>query len=268
MIFQENITHWLSFAEHYLHRFFRQTLPAVGGQTSHRARGTPLSHQPHQSPGDRETTFDAVFDAIDDWICIIDPQARILRSNRVVESRFNTRVKDAVGQTCCKLAHGTPGQVDGCPLPRMFETGKRESAELELANGRWVLVTVDPIKDTTGKICGAVHIARDITRRIRIQNERERLVTDLKEALGRIKTLNGLLPICSSCKKIRDDKGYWNLLESYIESHSEACFSHSLCPDCMDTMYGGEPWYETMKTESAQDRPPMKHHSEDDPPGD
>ena len=65
----------------------------------------------------------------------------------------------------------------------------------------------------------------------------------LQEALEEVKKLSGLLPICSSCKKIRDDKGYWNQIETYISSHSEADFSHGLCPVCQDEMYGEEDWY-------------------------
>lgn len=60
---------------------------------------------------------------------------------------------------------------------------------------------------------------------------------DLEEALGKIQTLNGLLPICASCKKIRDDAGYWDRIESYIERHSQAVFTHSLCPDCAEKRY-------------------------------
>ena len=60
---------------------------------------------------------------------------------------------------------------------------------------------------------------------------------NLKSALEEVKTLSGLLPICSSCKKIRDDNGYWNQLETYIRDHSEADFSHGLCPDCAEKLY-------------------------------
>jgi PleD family two-component response regulator len=60
---------------------------------------------------------------------------------------------------------------------------------------------------------------------------------ELQEALAKIKTLSGLLPICASCKKIRDDKGYWNQIESYIGKHSEAEFSHSICPECTKKLY-------------------------------
>jgi len=61
---------------------------------------------------------------------------------------------------------------------------------------------------------------------------------ELQKALSEIKTLSGLLPICASCKKIRDDRGYWNQIELYIRDHTEAEFSHSLCPICAEKLYG------------------------------
>jgi hypothetical protein len=62
-------------------------------------------------------------------------------------------------------------------------------------------------------------------------------IEDLKDALSRVKLLSGFLPICSSCKNIRDDKGYWNQIESYIREHSEVEFSHGICPDCKEKLY-------------------------------
>jgi len=62
---------------------------------------------------------------------------------------------------------------------------------------------------------------------------------ELEAALNEVKTLRGLIPICASCKKIRDDKGYWNQIESYISEHSDAEFSHGICPDCKHTLYPG-----------------------------
>lgn len=59
-----------------------------------------------------------------------------------------------------------------------------------------------------------------------------------------LKTLRGLIPICANCKDIRDDKGVWNQIESYIQSHSAALFSHGMCPKCMDDLYGHEDWYQ------------------------
>jgi len=77
----------------------------------------------------------------------------------------------------------------------------------------------------------------DITDRKLIEEERAKLIEDLQEAVAEVKTLSGLLPICASCKKIRDDKGYWTQIESYIRDHSEAEFSHGICPECAKKLY-------------------------------
>lgn len=73
--------------------------------------------------------------------------------------------------------------------------------------------------------------------------KRKKLIKELEAALAEIKTLRGIVPICSSCKKIRDDTGYWNQLETFIEKHSDASFSHSMCPECMEKHYGGQDWF-------------------------
>ena len=88
-------------------------------------------------------------------------------------------------------------------------------------------------------------LIRDITRRKHAEQElkklcnteREKLISELQEALAKVKKLSGFLPICSSCKQIRDDKGYWYQVEEYIKNHSEAEFSHSICPDCAEKLY-------------------------------
>ena len=67
--------------------------------------------------------------------------------------------------------------------------------------------------------------------------EKSKIIKELQKALDRAKTLSGMLPICASCKKIRDDKGYWNKIEAYIEKHSEAEFSHGICPECAKKLY-------------------------------
>ncbi|MFC2062301.1 response regulator [Elusimicrobiota bacterium] len=64
------------------------------------------------------------------------------------------------------------------------------------------------------------------------EEERSRLIEELQESLAKIKTLSGLLPICTNCKKIRDDKGYWSEVETYVKKHSEVMFSHGFCPEC------------------------------------
>ena len=82
-----------------------------------------------------------------------------------------------------------------------------------------------------------VGVGLDISDRVKTEKEKENLINKLQETLSQVKQLSGLLPICASCKKIRDDKGYWNQIESYIKEHSEAEFSHSICPDCAKKLY-------------------------------
>lgn len=77
-----------------------------------------------------------------------------------------------------------------------------------------------------------VALDREVTRRQAVEREREQLIAELTRAMADLKTLAGIIPICSSCKKIRDDQGYWNQLEAYISEHSDAQFSHGLCPEC------------------------------------
>lgn len=77
--------------------------------------------------------------------------------------------------------------------------------------------------------------------------ELEKANEELQTSLDNIKTLSGLLPICASCKNIRDDKGYWQRIESYVTKHSDAQFSHSLCDECIEKLYGDEKWYSKLK---------------------
>ena len=90
-------------------------------------------------------------------------------------------------------------------------------------------------------------IEKNITHRKQAEKEREELIKVLQESLEKVKTLSGLVPICAHCKKIRDDKGYWNQIESYIQKHSEATFSHGICPECSNKLYGDKDWYIEMK---------------------
>jgi PAS domain S-box-containing protein len=80
-------------------------------------------------------------------------------------------------------------------------------------------------------------IVRDVTERKQNEEKLKQLVLELREALAKVKTLSGFLPICASCKKIRDDEGYWEQIEKYISEHSEAVFSHGICPECARKLY-------------------------------
>jgi len=108
---------------------------------------------------------------------------------------------------------------------------RKDGAQIE------VHLAMSPIKGPDGQLMGASSIAYDITERKKIEAERNKMIEQLNETLSKVKTLSGLLPICSSCKKIRDDKGYWQKLETFVHEHSNAEFSHSICPECMEKLY-------------------------------
>lgn len=88
-----------------------------------------------------------------------------------------------------------------------------------------------------GIVFSSIKLGRNYEEIKRQKEEKEKMIQDLQDAFARVKQLSGMLPICSSCKKIRDDKGYWEEVSSYITKHSEVLFSHGLCPDCKKKAY-------------------------------
>jgi PAS domain S-box-containing protein len=117
--------------------------------------------------------------------------------------------------------------------------GRREywllTTKVPIFSIKGTIVGVADVSRKTGtrkKVVGVVGLSRDITTLKRLQDEREQLIKNLRKALNKIKVLSGLIPICSVCKKIRDDKGYWHKVEEYVREHSDAEFTHGYCPEC------------------------------------
>ena len=120
---------------------------------------------------------------------------------------------------------------------------KQEPYEAEFwhRNGHRVhlRVTEVPLLDDNGNVISIEGIVQDITKLKQAETDREAAIKKLEKALSEIKTLRGILPLCSFCKKIRDDKGYWEQVDVYIKKHSEADISHSVCPECVKKHYPG-----------------------------
>jgi PAS domain-containing protein len=107
--------------------------------------------------------------------------------------------------------------------------------------GHYAMFAISDVTELTQRIQG-YRAMRDkalleIEQRKRAETEKANLITELKDALASVNTLRGMLPICSACHKIRDDRGYWSQIEAYISEHSEATFSHGICPSCMKSLY-------------------------------
>jgi PAS domain S-box-containing protein len=182
--------------------------------------------------------WERTFDATSDLIAVTDREYHIVRLNKAMAETIGIPFDEAVGLTCYQCFHGTKEPPSFCPHSQVLSEGKGHSFELhEDRLGGDFIVNVSPLRDPKGELMGSVHVARNITERKEAEREKEKLIAELRKALREVKTLSGMLPICSVCKKIRDDKGYWNQIEAYIRDRSEADFSHSICPECAKELY-------------------------------
>ena len=172
-----------------------------------------------------------------------DTRGRMLYVNRLIEKMFAYPEMELIGQPVEVLiperfhdehtAHRMIFMKN--PSPRKMGEGRNLYARKKNGEEFPVEVGLGYAHTQSGIIISAVII--DISRQQKMEKEREGLIAELKDALSRVKQLSGLLPICASCKKIRDDGGYWNQIEAYIRDHSEADFSHGICPDCARRLY-------------------------------
>jgi len=195
----------------------------------------------------------AIVESSDDAIIGKTLDGIVISWNSGAERIFGYTAEEVLGQPVTMLI--PPDRLDEEPpiIDRLrrgeriehFETVRRRKDGEEVD----VSLTISSIKDETGKIIGISKIARDITERQHAKEERERLILDLTDALAQVKTMKGLLPICASCKKIRTDEGYWKNIEAYIEEHSEASFTHGICQDCAQKLYGYQPKIEEKREE-------------------
>ena len=178
----------------------------------------------------------AIVESSDDAIFGMRADGTVVSWNRAAERVYGFRAGEIIGRNVSILYPDDrlDELIDTMEhIKRGDHVGRAETARVR-KGGRLipVSVTVSPIKSAEGKITGGSVIARDITARKRDELERIKLIHELTEALSRVKTLAGLLPICACCKRIRDDQGYWQQVEAYISEHSEAVFTHGICPDC------------------------------------
>jgi len=178
----------------------------------------------------------AIVESSHDAIIGLSLEGLIVSWNTGAEVMFGHAFEEVIGRPAGILLPS--GHFDEMPaLLEQLKAGQfvkdiealrvtRDGREVHLA------ISVSPIKNSVGRIIGASMIARDIDERKRHEDERERLIAELQAALAQVQALHGLLPICASCKKIRDDRGYWTQVEVYVMAHSKAEFTHGICPEC------------------------------------
>jgi PAS domain S-box-containing protein len=192
-------------------------------------------------------------------IVSIDPEERVQQCNSAFERLFGYKLEEMKGKPIDEFV--APGELaaEALNLTRQAARGEIGHAitHRRRKDGSVFDVEVHSVPLVVGgEMVGGYAIYQDITERRRAEAEREKLLRELQEALANLKTLSGLLPICASCKKIRDDQGYWSQIESYVSAHSQAQFSHGICPECAKQLYPEH--YTKMFPELVEQEPEEK----------
>jgi len=184
-----------------------------------------------------------ILNALATSILVIDRNYRIVGANNAACRSFCLSADNIAGSKCFKVTHNLdrPCWHEGvkCPTKTAFELkGQTKAVHKHVYAGKTIFeqVVASPILDDHGEVDLIVEEFNDITELIQSKEIADHLKKD-------IKTLQGLLPICANCKKIRDDEGYWSQLESYFSNHLDVHFSHGLCEECTEELYGEEEWY-------------------------
>jgi PAS domain S-box-containing protein len=186
-------------------------------------------------------TLEVVLGASTDPIFHILEDGTYRYVNLAFSSHFDKAPEEVIGRKIYDIFPAEEAEKRMTVVRRAFATGETIVFDVRVPmtreGDRYFITSVKPLKDETGNVGSVVCISKDITERKRAEADRERTIQELKAALAQVRTLSGLLPICASCKKIRDDQGYWTQIECYIRDHSMADFSHGLCPECVDGLY-------------------------------
>jgi PAS domain S-box-containing protein len=192
-----------------------------------------------------EACVRAITESAQDAILMMGPDGGISYWNPMAEKVFGYTRQEALGQNLHDfLAPKRYHEAHRAAIGGFKKTGQGSAVgktiELEAVRkgGEEIVIALSLSAVQIRGEWNAIGIVRDITESKRMHAEREAMIAELQKALAEVKTLSGFIPICSHCKKIRDDKGFWESVEKYVGQRSKAQFSHGVCPDCAKKFYG------------------------------
>ncbi len=178
---------------------------------------------------------DRFFDNSIDMLCMLDFNGYFKQLNPAWERTLGFTREELMSRPFIEFVH--PGRSRANAEAEREGQGRQASARFRepLPLQGWLvsLVRWNPSPDSGEKVIYSV--ARDVTESRKAEEEREQLVRQLRAALAEVKTLREILPICSYCRKIREDGNYWHHVEDYISQHTTTMFSHGICPSCLET---------------------------------
>jgi len=183
----------------------------------------------------------AIVEGSQDAISSKDLAGTVLSWNRAAERIYGYTAAEMIGRSISTIVPKDRRSELEKILKKVARGERIERLETvrQCKHGRSIEVslTISPIMTADKKVVAASTIAHDITARKQRERERLKLIEELTDALSHVKTLSGLLPICAWCKKIRDDQGYWQQVETYIKQHAEVNFTHAICPECLEKVH-------------------------------
>lgn len=190
-----------------------------------------------------EAKFRAVFDSAGIGIAISALDGTLLECNPALERMLGYDRGELQGQSSGRIAHPDDFALQRDHVRRILAGAHTKGFSTERRyvrkDGRimWGRITATLVRDARGNPQYGLGLVEDVTERKASEQERERLLAEVQEAMANVKTLSGLVPICSSCKKIRDDRGFWIQVEQYLTYHTGIQFTHGICPDCLKQFY-------------------------------
>lgn len=187
-----------------------------------------------------EERYRTLSEVAPDIIFIINHKDIVEYVNTSAANLFRQRPEEIVGKTRASLFPTDVSSGQQRSLQYVFKTGMPsyvESKAEQTGRFTWLGTWLVPLRDESGQITAVMGVARDISNQKWLEEDKQKLLNRLQEALAQVKTLSGLLPICSVCKRIRDDDGYWQQVEGYIQKHTDATFTHGVCPECFLKLY-------------------------------
>lgn len=229
--------HWYSFVNRPLYDNEGQVAGITGI-----ARDIQARKQAEAALHRSEQRLRLFIDSSPDLIFLKDKELRYKLVNAANAAFFGYTEAEIIGETDASLMSAEAAEASRqTDLQAMHE--KRMLVSVEKSGSAVYEAYKFPVLDG-GEVSGVAGIIRDISDRRKAEAEREALIQELQKALAEVKTLSGLLPICSHCKKIKDDKGYWQQIENYIQERSAAQFTHGICKECAERLYPGMNLYD------------------------
>lgn len=186
----------------------------------------------------QESFLSVLFDAIPIWTFVLDPECRVNAVNKAARHFIGCSQEESYLHRCGTVLGCIHHKDDprGCGYGPNCKQCIVRNTSLEAIKGKETQRTKGEIEFTSGQVINVLVSSSPF------DYEGQKLAVTIIEDVSRVVELKGLIPICASCKQIRDDQGYWNRVEEYIEEHSEAEFTHDICPDCIKKLYPGLKW--------------------------